>query len=157
MVRYRRDDPSDAHRGIYNTAVLGLVYHYFGGNKNYLRFLGRNSYYKRVHGDTVLASNTQFGLIRPFSTGGSDPSLYVPLPERFYGGGSNSHRGFPDQQAGPRELTTGFALGGNALLFHSTEVRFPFLSDNMTGVFFHDFGNIFSNLKDISFRYKQRD
>ena len=157
IVQDRRDDPVDAHRGFYNTADLGLVYHYFGGNKNYLRFLGRNSYYKRVHGDIVFASNTQFGWIKPFDTSGQDPTQYVPLPERFYGGGSSSQRGFPENQAGPRDLYTGFALGGNALLFHSTELRFPFLSDNMTGVFFHDLGNVYSDLKSISFRYKQRD
>ena len=158
VVQDRRDDPVDAHRGFYNTGDLGLVYHYFGGNKNYLRFLGRSSYYKRVHGDIVLASNTQFGWIRPFSIAADDdPAQYVPLPERFYGGGSSSHRGFPDNQAGPRDLKTGFALGGNALLFHSTELRFPFLSDNITGVLFHDLGNVYSDLGSISFRYKQRD
>ncbi|HSU65531.1 MAG TPA: POTRA domain-containing protein, partial [Tepidisphaeraceae bacterium] len=158
VVQDRRDDPSDAHRGIYNTADLGLVYHYFGGNKNYLRFLGRNSYYKRVHGNTVFASNTQFGLIRPFGIASDiDPAQYVPLPERFYGGGANSHRGFPENQAGPRDLVTGFAIGGNALLFHSTELRFPFLSDNLTGVVFHDLGNVYSDLNSISVRYRQRD
>lgn len=158
VVQDRRDDPVDAHRGFYNTGDLGLVYHYFGGNKNYLRFLGRSSYYKRIHGDTVLASNTQFGLIRPFSIGtGKDPAQYVPLPERFFGGGSSSHRGFPDSQAGPRDLLTGFAIGGNALLFHSTELRFPLLGDNITGVLFHDVGNVYSALRSISVRYKQRD
>ncbi len=50
----------------------------------------------------------------------------------------------------------GFPLGGNALLFHQTELRFPFLSDNMQGVLFHDFGNIYANLSDISFRVHQK-
>jgi outer membrane protein assembly factor BamA len=105
----------------------------------------------------VLSNNTQFVWIHPFSISpNSDAAQYVPLPERFYGGGSTSQRGFPDNQAGPRDLETGFALGGNALLFHSTELRFPFLGDNMTGVLFHDMGNVYSDLH-ISFRYKQRD
>jgi outer membrane protein assembly complex protein YaeT len=154
----RRDNPVDAHSGIYNSGDLGLVEHIFGGDKNFVRFLGRNSYYKRIYGDTVLASNTQFGWIHPFGIASTDdPAQYVPLPERFFGGGSTSQRGFPDNQAGPRDLETGFAIGGNALLFHSTEVRFPFLSDNMTGVLFHDMGNVYSDVKSISFRYKQRD
>jgi outer membrane protein insertion porin family len=158
LIQDRRDDPVDAHRGVYNSADLGVVEHYFGGNKNFLRFLGRNSYYKRVHGDIILASNTQFGWIHPFSIApGSDAAQYIPLPERFFGGGSTSQRGFADNQAGPRDLLTGFAVGGNALLFHSTELRFPFLSDNITGVVFHDLGNIYSDLGSISFRYKQRD
>ena len=158
VIQDRRDDPVDAHRGIYNSVDLGLVEHYFGGDRNFLRFLGRNSYYKRVRHDVVLASNTEFGWIHPFSIApGNNPAQYVPLPERFYGGGSSSHRGFPDNQAGPRDLKTGFPLGGNALLFHSTELRFPFLGENMTGVVFHDLGNVYSNVGSISFRYKQRD
>ena len=111
-----------------------------------------------VTANIVLASNTQFGWIHPFSIGpASIPSQYVPLAERFFGGGGTSHRGFPDNQAGPRDLMTGFPLGGNALLFHSTELRFPFLSDNINGVFFHDMGNVYSDLGSISFRYHQRD
>ena len=35
----------------------------------------------------------------------------VPLPERFFAGGATSHRGFNENQAGPRDLLTGFPLG----------------------------------------------
>jgi len=158
IIQDRRDDPTDAHRGIYNTVDLGLASHPFGGTRNFLRFLGRNSYYRTVRKDLVLASNTSFGIIRPFSTNPTiDPANYIPLPERFYGGGSTSQRGFADNQAGPRDLITGFPVGGNALLFHSTELRFPLIGDNIRGVIFHDFGNIYSDLGSISFRYRQRD
>jgi outer membrane protein assembly complex protein YaeT len=157
LVQDRRDDPVNAHRGIYNSLDLGLVEKYFGGNKNFARFLGRNSYYKRIHGDIVLASNTEIGWIHPFRvTAGVSPADYVPLPERFFGGGSTSQRGFPDNQAGPRDLVTGFPLGGNALLVHSTEIRFPLAGENMEGVFFHDMGNVYSNFGDISFRVHQK-
>jgi outer membrane protein assembly factor BamA len=123
-----------------------------------LRFLGRSSYYHRIGSELVLASNTEFGVIHPFRVPASDnPAAYVPLPERFFGGGSASNRGFPDQQAGPRDSYTGFALGGNALLFHSTELRFPLIGDNISGVIFHDLGNVYSDLSKISFRFHQRD
>ena len=49
------------------------------------------------------------------------------------------------------------ALGGNALLFHATELRFPLVGDNIRGVIFHDLGNVYSNLNSISFRFHQRD
>jgi outer membrane protein insertion porin family len=155
LVQDRRDDPVDAHRGIYNSINVGLADHVFGGSRNFLRALGRNSYYKRLPGDMVLASNTEFGLISPFHTGGIATVDYVPLPERFFGGGESSMRGFPTNQAGPRDLETGFPLGGNALLFHSTELRFPLIGDNIGGVLFHDLGNIYSSLGSISFRYHQ--
>jgi outer membrane protein assembly complex protein YaeT len=155
LVQDRRDDPADAHHGIYNSLDLGLASHNFGGNKNFMRLLLRNSYYKRLWADWVLASNTEFGVIRPFSTGGIATNDYVPLPERFFGGGDSSMRGFPLNQAGPRDLDTGFPLGGNALLFHSTELRFPFIGDNISGVFFHDMGNVYSGSGSISFRVHQ--
>jgi outer membrane protein assembly factor BamA len=114
-----------------------------------------------LKGELVLASNTEFGVIRPFSIApaitGTDRDNYIPLPERFYGGGTSSNRGFPDYQAGPRDLKTGFPVGGNALLFHSTELRFPLIGDNIPGVLFHDMGNVYSNLSSISFRFHQRD
>ncbi len=156
LVQDRRDDATDAHRGVYNSLDAALVEKVFGGNKEFLRFLGRNSYYKMIAPDVVIASNTQFGVIHPFGAGG-DPLNYVPIAEHFFGGGSTSHRGFPDSQAGMRDLVTGFPLGGNALLFHSTELRFPFLGDNINGVLFHDIGNVFSSLGGISFRFHQRD
>lgn len=158
FVEDKRDDPVNAHRGIYNSFDVELVEHYFGGNKNFLRFLGRNSYYKRITGDFILASNTEFGLIHPFAvTAGVDAFDYIPIPERFFGGGSTSMRGFPDNQAGPRDLLTGFPLGGDALLFHTTELRFPLLGDNVQGVLFHDMGNIYSGLGAISFRVHQNN
>jgi outer membrane protein assembly factor BamA len=161
-VRDRRDDPTDAHRGTYNSADLGLANRRFGGDRNFLRFLGRHSIYRQLKPDIIFATNTQFGVIRPYritpdSVTPSDPFEYVPFPERFFGGGSTSHRGFPENQAGPRDLLTGFPLGGNALLFHSTELRFPLLGDNVDGVLFHDLGNVFRDVSSISFRFRQRD
>ena len=82
---------------------------------------------------------------------------YVPIAEHFYGGGSTSMRGFPENQAGPRDLKTGFNLGGNALLFHTTELRFPLFGDNINGVIFHDMGNVYKDFSSISFRTSQRD
>jgi outer membrane translocation and assembly module TamA len=43
------------------------------------------------------------------------------------------------------------------LLVNNTEVRFPLIGDDIGGVFFHDMGNVYSNLSSVSFRVKQRD
>lgn len=157
LIQDRRDDPANAHRGIYNTLDGGIASGILGSHTKFFRFLGRNSWYHPI-GNSVLASNTEFGVIAPYAVqAGVDPTQSIPLPERFFGGGSTSNRGFPDFQAGPRDLVTGFPLGGNALFFHTTEYRFPFIGDNIGGVFFHDMGNVYSNLSSISFRVGQRD
>jgi outer membrane translocation and assembly module TamA len=135
---------------------VDLAEDYFGGNKNFLRFLGRSSYYKTFGGVYTLASNTEFGVIKSFSLpAGFIPSTYIPLPDRFFSGGQTSDRGFPYDQAGPRDPLTGFPIGGNALLFHTTELRFPLIGDNIGGVLFHDMGNVYTGLSKLSFGVHQ--
>ncbi len=157
LIQDKRDDPTNAHKGMYTSLDADFAESRLGGNKNFVRFLGRNSYYKTIRPNYVLASNTEFGVIAAFSLApGFIPSTYIPLPERFFGGGQSTLRSFPYNQAGPRDPETGFPIGGNALLFHSTELRFPLLGDNIGGVLFHDLGNVFTGLSRMSFRFHQK-
>ena len=106
----------------------------------------------------ILARETQFGVEPAFSIpANADPTDPIPLPERFYGGGGNTQRGFPENQAGARDLLTGFPLGGSALFFNNTELRFPLYGANINGVLFEDAGNIYSSLGKMSFRTEQKD
>jgi outer membrane protein assembly complex protein YaeT len=162
FIQDRRDDPTDAHRGIYNTVDFGIASRYFGSQRGFLRGLGRNATYHPLTRSIVLARETSFGLIRPF--GAIPPGLenepssnIIPFPERFFGGGGSSHRGFNENQAGPRDLQTGFPLGGNVLLFNKVELRYPLIGENISGVLFHDVGNVYSNLGNITLRFSQRD
>ena len=166
----RRDDKADAHRGIYNTADFGVAGKFFASQRSFGRVLLRNATYHRLPRNMVLARQTQFGVIAPFAApAGLSDQESVPLPERFFGGGADSLRAFPYNQAGPRDTgmalvagspssqPTGFPLGGNALFFNNVELRFPFIGPNMQGVFFHDMGNVFSSVGNISFRFSQKD
>jgi len=156
VVLDHRDDPVDPHKGIYTTVDLGLAYRGFGSEVDFMRFLVRNATYYPLGKRLVLARSTQFGDIYAFHFTGN-PLEAVPLPERFFGGGGTSHRGFAEEQAGPRDTSTGFPLGGTALFFNQTELRFPLIGDNIGGVLYHDMGNVYSNLSSISFRVRQRD
>jgi outer membrane protein assembly factor BamA len=155
VIQDRRDDPLDTQKGIYNTIDLGAADKLFGSQKNFVRFLGRNATYHRLSQKYVLARNTSFGIMQPYRYTGTALDA-IPLPERFFGGGGTSHRGFPENQAGPRDPTTGFPVGGTALLFNQVELRFPLLGENIAGVLFHDAGNIYSTVGDITFRPTQR-
>src|SRR4029077_4184139 len=114
------DDPTTSRRGIYNTIDLALASKAFGSETDFTRLLLRNSTYHPLSRSVVIARTLQFGYIQRL---GGLPE--IPLAERFFAGGASSHRAFPDNQAGPRDPTTGFPLGGSALLLHSTELRFP--------------------------------
>ena len=152
FVQDRRDDPVDSHHGIYNTVDAGISLPVFGTRTDFTRLLMRNSTYHRLSREVVLARTVQFGYIQRLA---GIPE--IPLAERFFAGGASSQRAFPDNQAGPRDPTTGFPLGGSALLFHSTELRFPLLGDNVGGVLFHDMGNVYSDIRNLSFRFRQRN
>ena len=156
VVQDHRDDPVEPHGGYYNTVDLGLAEHAFGSQRNFLRFLGRNASYYRLSRKFVLARSTEFGEIYAFHAG-TDQLDAVPLPERFFGGGGSSNRGFPEEQAGPRDTETGFPIGGTVQLFNQTELRFPLIGENIGAVLFHDMGNTYSSLSNVSFRVHQRN
>jgi outer membrane protein assembly factor BamA len=124
----------------------------FGSQTGYARILAQNSTYYQLTKSLVLARSTTFGVIRRYA---GLPE--IPLPERFFAGGSLSNRAFPDFQAGPRDLVTGFPIGGNALLNNSIELRFPLIGDNLGGVLFNDLGNVYDEVKDISLRFRQKN
>jgi outer membrane protein insertion porin family len=152
FIQDRRDDPVNSHRGIYNTVDVGIALRQFASQTDFTRLLWRNTTYHPIGKDIVIARSLQFGYIQRL--GGL---AEIPLAERWFSGGSTSNRAFPDNQAGPRDPETGFPLGGSALLFHSTEVRFPLIGDNLGGVVFHDMGNVYDNIQSISWHYRQRN
>jgi outer membrane protein insertion porin family len=150
VIQDRRDDPVETHKGIYNTIDVGLADRVFGSQRNFSRFLARNATYHPLGKKVVLARDTSIGVLHAYHFTGEELEA-IPLAERFFAGGGTSHRGFPENQAGPRDLNTGFPLGGTALLFNQTELRFPLIGDNIRGVLFHDAGNVYSSLGNISF------
>lgn len=168
-IQDHRDNPADAHRGFWNTLDAGVAGNFFGSQRNFLRVLARNATYTSLGRNLVFARQTQIGEILPFNLpADTNPDDIIPLPERFFGGGSVSMRGFGDNQAGPRDIgtanelpgpvtstPTGFPIGGNALFFNTFELRFPLFGPNISGVVFHDMGNIFTNFGDMSLAYHQ--
>jgi outer membrane protein assembly complex protein YaeT len=152
FIQDRRDDPINTHRGMYNTIDAGIALKQLGSEVEFTRLLMRNSTYHPIGRDIVIARTTQFGWIQRL--GGESQ---IPLAERFFSGGASSNRAFPDNQAGPRDLETGFPIGGDALLMNSTELRFPLFGDDVGGVLFHDMGNVYSDVRNVSFRLDQRN
>jgi outer membrane protein assembly factor BamA len=169
-IQDRRDDPTDATRGIYNTIDVSFANGLWGSQRDFARVLAQNATYYRLSPRVVLARSFQIGLM--FATGSlsetelpgsiltvrpiSDPDPRIPISERFYSGGANSHRGFPVNQAGPRDPVTGFPIGGGASLVNSVELRFPLIGENIRGVLFHDAGNVYSRPGAISLHTSQR-
>ncbi len=147
-IRDTRDDPVNSHKGNYMVVDTGVTSHVLGSQANFVRFLVQHSEYHAFghKGRFVLAHSTQLGVEQPW--GG--PSAIVPLAERFFSGGGNSLRGFAINEAGPRDLGTGYQLGGEALFVNNLELRLPpvllpFIGKDLSPVIFHDMGNVFAS------------
>jgi outer membrane protein assembly complex protein YaeT len=172
-IRNRRDNDLETTKGNYTSVEGGVASSYFGSEADFSRLLIKNSsYYTLAHSHRagqgfVFARSTSVGVENPF--GGTvvvDPSQttpnttlsagesLIPLPERFFSGGGNSHRGFGLNQAGPRDLFTGFPIGGSALFLNNLELRFPniplpYLMENIGFTVFHDMGNVFARPQEM--------
>lgn len=186
-IRDKRDNPVETTRGNYTTFDAAVASRFFGSEADFSRVLLQNSTYQafgrnRAEGKQyVFARSTRIGIENPFSDTiivepgeqlpacpdnpppGFSCKTVIPLPERFFSGGGNSHRGFGLNQAGPRDPVTGFPLGGSALFLNNLELRFPtvmvpILQDNVGFVVFHDMGNVFTRPQDMTrslFRWHQ--
>jgi outer membrane protein insertion porin family len=150
FIQDKRDDPIDSHHGMYTSIDLALASAVFGSQTGFGRVVARNSSYYSLTKTLVLARTTEFGLIERYAG-----LSVIPLPERFFGGGTFSNRAFPDFQAGPRDPNTGFPVGGNALLMNTIELRFPLIGDNLGGVLFNDLGNVYSAVNKIDLQFRQ--
>jgi outer membrane protein assembly factor BamA len=178
----RDPSPLDAQRGSYTSVQEFFASSKFGSEANFNRADVTNStYYVFGKHKYVLARNTRMGFettfginpnvgsascvtnYQPTVPAGSaavnlletNPSCNaVPLPERLYAGGATSHRGFGINDAGPRDLQTGYPVGGNAVFVNTTELRLPaptlpFVGDSLSFVVFHDMGNAFTHISDM--------
>jgi outer membrane protein insertion porin family len=176
-LRDTRDNPIDSRKGSFTVADLGVASGAFGSQASFVRLLLQNSTYYQFHKRRwVFARSTRIGVEEPFGdtsaaivpAGATVPATthFIPLPERFLSGGSTTHRGFGINQAGLRDLTTGFPLGGEAQFINNLELRtpplpLPFVGNNLSAVVFHDMGNVFATPADmvnsiLKFRQKDR-
>jgi outer membrane protein insertion porin family len=154
-VRDTRDQPLDAHHGIYQTVSFGINPTALGSSSNFSRFLGQTAFYLPMRPWLTWANNFRIGIASPFS------GSYVPLSERFFSGGADSLRGFPINAAGPQRPVTvcnnpadastcsviSVPVGGHMLAILNSEARFPIpLKSGLGGVVFYDGGNVYSNI-----------
>ncbi len=157
-VRDTRDNPLDAHKGIYETLEADLNPSALGSNVDFAKILAQAAYYKNIGAGIIWANSLRIGLADPFA------GSHVPISEKFFSGGGSTLRGFPLEGAGPQQnipacgtpgvpSTCAFIqvpTGGNELLILNSEFRIPlsFLMKNLGIATFYDGGNV---LPDIGF------
>jgi outer membrane protein insertion porin family len=170
-----RYNTTDATRGQYLSADFSWAAKALGGNTSFIRFLSSYHAYQKIGalGGTVLAGNLTVGIAKLFDIRDKngngridDFDRLLPISERFFSGGSTTLRGFPFEEAGPRQVIVPegefrdsdgnvvrldpftVPLGGNAEVIANLEARIP-LTRDVQIVPFYDGGNVFRSIGDL--------
>jgi len=155
VTRETRDVALDASRGAFMSQALSFSPSWLGSEQPFMKYFGQYFHYfplqaqrqnpftgQIIRSRLVFASGIRLGL----AWGLDGP---VPRTERFFAGGSATLRGFEQNTVGPITPER-FALGGEALLVLNNELRMPLIG-RLDGVVFTDIGNVFSQVRDLSF------
>ncbi|HXA84846.1 MAG TPA: POTRA domain-containing protein [Candidatus Dormibacteraeota bacterium] len=160
--RDSRDNPLDAHKGIYESFQLDVIPSSLGSSTSFGRFQGQTAYYRSLTSDSSLvwANSLRLGMEHAF--GGK----HIPISESFFTGGGSTLRGFSLNGAGPQRvvsvcaagnpgcnITISVPVGGKQLVIFNSELRFPLgispplIGGVLGGAVFYDGGNIYSNVR----------
>ena len=185
-IRNKRDNNLESTKGSYTTVDAGVASSYFGSEADFSSILAQNSTYhsfgknRPTEKKFVFARSLRIGVETAFGNTAILPpgqacpdailtscpsTTVIPLAERFFSGGGNSHRGFGLNQAGPRDPVTGFPVGGSGLFVNNVEMRFPpttlpYFQDNLSFAIFEDAGNVFTDGRTMLnnlLRWHQKD
>ncbi len=144
----------------FNRLDVSQSTYYTFGKKKYVFARNLRVGFENTFGPNPNAYNagSQIGVASTACSGAllqTNPTCYaVPLPERLFAGGATSHRGFGINDAGPRDLTTGYPVGGGGVVVNTFELRLPpptlpYVGDSLSFVLFHDMGNVFEYPGDM--------
>jgi outer membrane protein assembly factor BamA len=166
LVRDTRDNAFDPTNGMYSLARFEAALQAFGtsDNSSFLKLDVRNQWTWPVGfkaGAGVVSLGLRVAAARPTAS----TSQFIPLAERFFAGGSGSHRGVDPYFLGDVttipiwNVSSGKAvqdgsvlipLGGQALALLNLEYRFPIYGQMVWGEAFCDSGQVYQALQTFT-------
>ncbi|MEN2985093.1 MAG: BamA/TamA family outer membrane protein [Thermodesulfovibrionaceae bacterium] len=152
-----RDNPFDPEKGILGGLTIKLTSKSIGSEINFLKSSFYINKYIKIAKGFILATSLRSGLAWLY-----DDTKELPISERYFLGGRDTIRGYPQNTVGPKRDNQ--PTGGNAFLMGNIELR-NYLGKNLFLVNFLDFGNVWKRVGDvdpsdlkyttgIGFRYK---
>lgn len=138
----RRDDPFNPTGGFFFSSVLEWAFPYLGTESDFWKTFNKFQIFTPLVPDVTFGATVRLGLAKG----------RIPIHERFFAGGSNSFRGVPFDNLGPKDPESGKPVGGKALLLFNFELAFPIIPafKNLYGTLFFDKGNVFERRKQVS-------
>ena len=138
----RRDNPFNPTSGVVAGLSIKNASKYLLGETNFVKVTASGAAYFRVLSPLVLALGLRGGVAYGYR--GTDK---LPIVERFFLGGRNSVRGFPQDGLGPKG-PDGNPTGGNAFVQGNLELRLRII-DGLGIVGFLDSGNVWTTADEV--------
>lgn len=148
FARDARDFYFNPQRGTYLTGDGRFTGGFLGGDDNYYSLVGSVCRYAPLGKGSVFAYRVRGGYADAF---GASSETGVPIESRFFAGGGNSVRGYPENSLGPLGSNLE-PQGGRVTLLTNTELRFPipYLARyNFGGAVFLDGGTVWNSVDEI--------
>jgi outer membrane protein insertion porin family len=145
----KRDDPLNPRTGFLLGTDVKYAFPLLAADAHFFKILSQAGLY-RPWGKTRFAFSLRGGIIWNFApckdTTGVNcaPNLIVPVPERFFAGGTSTHRAFTRDNLGIQGQTLNEDMvgeGGNAMLIANAEWRVP-VTGGFEVALFLDAGNV---------------
>ena len=171
LIRNTRDDDLDPTRGTFISTDASVAARAIGSEVGFLKGFIQASWYRQIPAPRRLvvalraAVGAAHGFARTVPVIGPDGSPVLgpdgnpltqivqdlPASERFFAGGSTTHRGFSTDLLGNPDTMTpsGFPTGGNAEILLNSELRVG-IYKAIGGSIFMDVGNVFKRASDMT-------
>lgn len=143
LSRDSRDNVFSPTKGLYVGGTTDVATKLFDGDKEFVRFTTRTSYFVPFKFDSVVEFRLKAGVVNAY--GDSDK---VPIFERFFAGGARTIRGYNERKVGPLDSITEDPIGGESMLIGNIEYTIPLMQVVKFATFF-DGGNVWSEVNDF--------
>ncbi len=143
FIRDKRNDTFNPESGYFFSLALERAYPLLNTESNFFKLFTKFQYFYPLAANVSFYTTLRWGLA----------SGTVPVPERFFAGGSNSFRGEPFERLGPKDPESGLPVGGKAIFLLNMEARFLLIGKfpNLYGAVFYDVGNVFPEMREFNF------
>jgi len=143
FIRDTRNDTFNPESGYFFSLALERAYPLFSTESDFSKLFAKFQYFYPLSTNANFYTTVRFGLA----------SGLVPIPERFFAGGSNSFRGASFEMLGPLDPESGLPLGGKSVFLFNMEARFRLMKKipGLYGAIFYDMGNVFAEMEDFNF------
>lgn len=143
FIRDTRDDTFNPQNGYFFSLALERAYPLLHTESNFIKLFAKFQYFYPLATSIDFYTTFRLGLA----------SGTVPIPERFFAGGSNSFRGVAFERLGPKDPQSGLPVGGKAVILLNMETKFLLFKKlpDLYGAIFYDIGNVYPEIKDFNF------